>query len=195
MLALWEKTCQAEGNSKYRGPAGNMSGMLDKHLGTSVSGTECKEIKSERKQEATLCNPVFSTEAVGLFGSFVQIEKRCFLWAHAAAQVLDLATQVWPGIQSLLEAFGTAQRWHSPTWWAWACHLQCSYARVEPFFKHWDNTCVFRGGLKSSCLLTPPPAAPACGSAALRQPDRTVWKPFCRRRGDGGYRRHKSAWV
>ena len=83
-----------------------MSGMLDKHLGASVSGTECKEIKSERKQEATLCNPVFSTEAVGLFGTFVQIEKRCFLWAHAAAQVLDLAIQVWPGLQSLLETFG-----------------------------------------------------------------------------------------
>lgn len=180
MLALWEKTCQAEGNSKYRGPAGNMSGMLDKHLGASVSGTECKEIKSERKQEATLCNPVFSTEAVGLFGSFVQVEKRCFLWAHAAAQVLDLATQVWPGFQSLLKTFGIAQRCHSPMW-AWACHLQCSYSRVEPFFKHQANTCVFRGELKSSCLLTPPPPAPACGSAALRQPDRTVWKPFCRR--------------
>lgn len=91
MLAPWEKTCQAEGN---------MSGMLEKHLGASVSGTECKGIKSERKQEATLCNPVFSTEAVGLCGIFVQIEKRCFLWAHAAAQVLDLATQVQPGLKS-----------------------------------------------------------------------------------------------
>lgn len=186
MLALWEKTCQAEGNSKYRGPAGNMSGMLEKHLGASVSGTECKEIKSERKQEATLYNAVFSTEAVGLCGSFVQIEKRCFLWAHAAAQVLDLATQVWPGLQSLLEAFGTAQRWHSPTWWAWAFHLQCSYTRVVPFFKLWVNTCVFGGERKSSCLHTPSPPASACGSATLRQPDRTVLKAFCKRRGSGG---------
>lgn len=87
-----------------------MSGMLEKHLGASVSGTECKGIKSERKQEATLCNPVFSTEAVGLCGIFVQIEKRCFLWAHAAAQVLDLATQVQPGLKSRLRPLAQLQR-------------------------------------------------------------------------------------
>ena len=196
MLALWEKTCQAEGNSKYRGPARNMSGMLDKNTWGPVSLEQSVKKLSQRGSRRPHCVILCS-----VLKQLASLAALCRLRKGVSSGHMQL-----PRFLTWLPRCGldfspyssrdlwTAQRCHSPTW-AWACHLQCSYTRVEPFFKHQANTCVFRGGLKSSCLLTPPPPAPACGSAALRQPDRTVWKPFCRRRGDGGYRRHKSAWV
>lgn len=40
-----------------------------------------KEIKSQRKQEAKLWNPLFITKVPGLCGTFVQVKERCLLRA------------------------------------------------------------------------------------------------------------------
>lgn len=105
-MDIWEKTCHAKRSSRCRGP--RMSGLLEGHLGGRCPWNRVnKGIKPERKQEAKLCNPLFSTEVLGLCDTFVQIGKRCFLcYRCSCTPVLDLANEVRPGRQSLFDAFG-----------------------------------------------------------------------------------------
>ena len=72
-----------------------------------------KEIKLGKKQEAKLWNPLLSTEVAGLYGTTVQIRKRCFLWAVIDTHVHSLANEVWTRPWSLLSAHGTVHKWHS----------------------------------------------------------------------------------
>lgn len=69
-----------------------------------------KEIKSQRKQEAKLWNPLFITEVAGLYGTFVQIRERCFLRAGIGTQVHGLINDLWTGPWFLLSALGMVHK-------------------------------------------------------------------------------------